>query len=112
MKAASAEAALRLEDIPNIGSSIADDLRAIDIFEPGQLRGQDPYELYARSNAVAGTVQDPCLCDTFIAAVRFMEGGPARPWWFYTPERKQKIGQTYLSASGKTGNRSASDADK
>jgi DNA transformation protein len=91
MKAASAEAALRLEDIPNIGSSIADDLRAIDIFEPEQLRGQDPYELYARSNAVAGAVQDPCLCDAFIAAVRFMEGGPVRPWWFYTSERKNYL---------------------
>jgi len=93
MKADTAEAALRLEDIPNIGSSIADDLRAIDIFEPEQLRGQDPYELYARSNAVAGTVQDPCLCDTFIAAVRFMEGGPVRPWWYYTPERKKKLAE-------------------
>jgi len=89
MKAARAEGALRLEDIPNIGPSIADDLRAIDIFEPMQLAGQNPYELYERSNAVAGVVQDPCLCDTFIAAVRFMEGGPVRPWWYYTPERKK-----------------------
>jgi len=91
MKAASAAAALRLEDIPNIGPSIADDLRALDIFEPAQLLGQDPYELYERSNARAGAVQDPCLCDTFIAAVRFMEGGPVRPWWFYTSERKKRL---------------------
>jgi DNA transformation protein len=93
MKAGRADAARRLEDIPNIGPSIADDLRAVDIFEPAQLVGQDPYELYARSNAVRGTVQDPCLCDTFIAAVRFMEGGPVRPWWYYTPERQQRLGQ-------------------
>jgi DNA transformation protein len=92
MKAARAEGALRLEDIPNIGPSIADDLRALDIFEPAQLVGQDPYELYARANAVLGAVQDPCLCDTFIAAVRFMEGGPVRPWWHYTTERKKKLG--------------------
>ena len=93
MKAARADAAQRLEDIPNIGPSIADDLRALDIFEPAQLCGQDPYELYARSNAVAGVVQDPCLCDAFIAAVRFMEGGPARPWWFYTSERKRRLAE-------------------
>ena len=92
MKAATSEAALRLEDIPNVGASIADDLRAIDIFEPAQLVGQNPYELYRRSNAVAGVVQDPCLCDTFIAAVRFMEGGPVRPWWYYTAERKRHTG--------------------
>jgi len=92
MKAASAPAALRLEDIPNIGPSIADDLRAIDIFEPRQLVGRDPYELYRRMTEVTGEVHDPCLCDTFIAAVRFMEGGPPRPWWFYTAERKQRLG--------------------
>ena len=93
MKAASAAAALRLEDIPNIGPSIADDLRALDIYEPAQLLGQDPYALYRRSNALAGVVQDPCLCDAFIAAVRFMEGGPVRPWWYFTPERKQQLGE-------------------
>jgi hypothetical protein len=91
MKATHPEAANRLEDIPNIGPSIADDLRALDIYEPAQLLGQDPFELYRRSNTVAGVVQDPCLCDAFIAAVRFMEGGPARPWWYYTAERKLKI---------------------
>jgi hypothetical protein len=94
MKAAHPGAALRLEHIPNIGPSIADDLRALDIYEPAQLVGQDPFELYRRSNALCGVAQDPCLCDAFIAAVRFMEGGPLRPWWYYTPERKQKIGQS------------------
>ena len=93
MKAARPESALRLEDIPNIGASIADDLRALDIFEPEQLRGQDPYELYRLSNMRAGVVQDPCLCDAFIAAVRFMEGGPVRPWWYYTDERKRELGK-------------------
>ena len=91
MKASRPEAAIRLEDIPNIGPSIADDLRALDIYEPAQLLGQDPYALYRRSNALAGVVQDPCLCDAFIAAVRFMEGGPVRPWWFYTSERKKRL---------------------
>ena len=90
-KAASAQAAMRLEDIPNIGASIADDLRLLDIFEPAQLVGQDPYALYRRMTVVSGVVHDPCLCDTFIAAVRFMEGGPARPWWYYTAERKRRL---------------------
>ena len=93
MKAARAEAATRLEDIPNIGPSIADDLRALDIFEPAQLVGADPYALYARLVELHGEAHDPCLCDAFIAAVRFMEGGPVRPWWYYTAERKAKIGQ-------------------
>jgi len=93
VKAARADAATRLEEIPNIGPSIADDLRALDIFEPAQLVGQDPFALYRRSNELAGETQDPCLCDAFIAAVRFMEGGPPRPWWYYTAERKQRLAE-------------------
>ncbi len=91
-KAANAASAYRLEDIPNIGPSIADDLRALDIFEPDQLVGKDPYAMYRRLTKLAGVDLDPCLCDTFIAAVRFMEGGPSRPWWFYTAERKARLG--------------------
>ena len=90
-KATDAASAMRLEDIPNIGPSIADDLRALDIFEPAQLAGQDPYALYRRLTLRAGVVLDPCLCDAFIAAVRFMEGGSSRPWWFYTAERKARL---------------------
>ena len=90
-KASHATAAMRLEDIPNIGPSIADDLRALDIYEPAQLVGKDPYLLYRRMGEITGVSHDPCLCDTFIAAVRFMEGGPVRPWWYYTNERKAKL---------------------
>jgi hypothetical protein len=93
VKAESAQAAMRLEDIPNIGPSIADDLRALDIFEPRQLIGKDPYVLYRQMREITGVDHDPCLCDTFIAAVRFMEGGPSRPWWYYTAERKARLGQ-------------------
>lgn len=89
MKARTAADARRLQDIPNIGPSIAGDLRAIGIHEPSQLAGRDPWELYRLSNAHAGAIQDPCLIDCFISAVRFMEGAPARPWWFYTAERKR-----------------------
>ncbi len=93
MKAKKAADAHRLQDIPNIGVSIAGDLRAIGIREPRQLVGRDPYDLYRRSNAVAGVRQDPCLIDCFIAAVRFMEGAPARPWWNYTAERKKTMAE-------------------
>jgi hypothetical protein len=88
VKAKHASEARTLEEIPNIGKSIASDLRAIGIDEPSQLIGQDPYRLYERSNVVAGVRQDPCLIDCFISAVRFMEGGPPRAWWEFTPERK------------------------
>ena len=91
MKARTASQAHRLEEIPNVGTSIAADLRAIGIREPHHLVGRDPYALYSQSNAVAGVRQDPCLLDCFISAVRFMEGAPPRPWWRYTPERKRRM---------------------
>ena len=79
-----------LEDIPNVGKAIAADLREVGIEAPSQLAGCDPYELYDRLCAQTGIRQDPCLLDTFIAAVRFMEGGPRLPWYAFTAERKQQ----------------------
>jgi predicted flap endonuclease-1-like 5' DNA nuclease len=80
-----------LEDIPNVGPSIAGDLRRLGIRAPRELAGRDPYALYEALNRATGTRHDPCLLDTFIAAVRFMEGAPARPWWKYTAERKRTL---------------------
>ena len=91
MKARHAAEAATLEDIPNIGPSIAGDLRGIGIAHPHDLLGQDPYALYRRVNETTGQRHDPCLCDCFIAAVRFMEGGASTPWWHYTAERKQRF---------------------
>jgi Pathogenicity locus len=31
------------------------------------------------------------LLDTFIAAVRYMEGEPKKPWWKYKAERKKAL---------------------
>jgi hypothetical protein len=84
---------VRLEDMPNIGASIANDLRGIGIQLPQQLAGQDPFVLYQRLCRATGVRQDPCVLDTFIAAVRFADGGPALPWWHHTAERKRRYGQ-------------------
>lgn len=89
-KAANAKSAAILEAIPNVGVSIAEDLRSLGIKRPRQLVGRNPYRLYETLCDLTRTRQDPCVLDTFISAVRFMEGAPARPWWYYTPERKRK----------------------
>src|SRR5471032_3023399 len=78
-----------LEDIPNIGPSIAADLRHMGITKPTDLLGRDPYGMYDDLCRITGQRHDPCLLDTFIAAVRFMEGAPKKPWWKYTAERKR-----------------------
>jgi Pathogenicity locus len=81
----------RLEDIPYVGKAIAADLRLLGFETPSDLKGQDPYALYDRINATTGQRQDPCLLDTFIGAVRFVEGGPRLPWWAFTDERKRTL---------------------
>jgi hypothetical protein len=83
----------RLEDMPNIGKAIAADLRLIGVAAPAALHGKDPYDLYDQLCAATGTRQDPCVLDTFIAAVRYAEGGPKLPWWAFTAERKQALAQ-------------------
>lgn len=81
----------RLEDIPNVGPAVAADLRRLGITTPARLPGRDPYALYDELCRVTGQRHDPCVLDTFIAAVRYMEGAPKRPWWKYTAERKRVL---------------------
>jgi hypothetical protein len=81
----------RLEDLPNVGPSIAGDLRLIGIATPRALTGRDPFALYQSLCRRTGTRHDPCVLDTFIAAVRFAEGGPPLPWWSHTAERKRRF---------------------
>ena len=61
------------------------------ITSPAELPGRDPYAMYDDLCRITGQRHDPCLLDTFIAAVRFMEGGPKKPWWKYTAERKREL---------------------
>jgi hypothetical protein len=80
-----------LEDVPNIGPSIADDLRSIGIKSPHMLRGKNAVELYERLNRHVGARVDPCVLDTFMAAIDYMGGAPSRPWWKYTAKRKRMM---------------------
>jgi hypothetical protein len=81
-----------LEQLPNIGPSLAADLRLIGIRSPRELRGRDPFVLYQQLCAATGRRQDPCVLDTFMAATDFMRGAEAAPWWVYTPQRKLLYG--------------------
>ena len=90
----------RLEDIPNVGPAIAADLRQLGITTPSDLLGRDPYEMYDDLCRITGQRHDPCLLDTFIAAVRFVAGEPKQPWWKYTAERKRELAARRPGKSG------------
>ncbi|MBN1106993.1 MAG: helix-hairpin-helix domain-containing protein [Deltaproteobacteria bacterium] len=87
-----------LEQLPNVGPSVAADLRLIGVSHPKELIGRDPYLMYEALCRITRQRQDPCVLDVFISAVRFMQGEPKRPWWAYTSERKH-----VLSGKGSTG---------
>jgi Pathogenicity locus len=91
-KAQSSADCVTLEQLPNIGPALAADLRSIGVLHPRDLLGKDAFVLYQRLCAASGQRQDPCVLDTFMAAIEFMRGAPAAPWWQYTPQRKLLFG--------------------
>lgn len=90
-KARHAEDCERLEQLPNIGVSLAANLRSIGISSPHQLASCDAMSLYRALCKHSGKRQDPCVLDTFMAITDFMRGAPPAPWWTYTPLRKQRF---------------------
>jgi hypothetical protein len=81
-----------LTAIPNVGPAVARKLLTLDIHGVDDLRGRDAEDLFERLCAMDGRRHDPCLLDTFTAAVAYAEGGPARPWWEFSRERKAREG--------------------
>ncbi|MBV8122940.1 MAG: helix-hairpin-helix domain-containing protein [Paucibacter sp.] len=87
-KASHCQECEQLEQIPNVGKACAEDLRLLSIHKPQDLRGRDAFSLYQQLCTATGQRHDPCVLDTLMAVVDFMSGGPPRPWWHFTPERK------------------------
>jgi len=81
-----------LTAIPNVGPAVARKLLALDVRGLDDLRGRDPEALFERLCALDGRRHDPCLLDTFTAAVAYADGGPPRPWWEFSRERKARAG--------------------
>ncbi len=82
-----------LEQLPNIGPSLAADLRSLGIVHPRELAQRDAFALYQALCHQTGKRQDPCVLDTFMAATDFMRGAEPKPWWAYTAERKRQFGR-------------------
>lgn len=79
---------MRLEDIPNIGKSIADDLRSLGIHTPQELATRDPLQTYLSLSNSMGKRHDPCVLYTLMAAQHFLENGESIAWWKFTDAGK------------------------
>lgn len=91
MHAARQSQPTKLEELPNIGKSIASDLRAVGILLPQQLAGRDPLEIYVELAGVMGHRHDPCVLYTLMSVKHFMESGEVLPWWKFTEQGKKLL---------------------
>ena len=93
MPKVSADNASNLEDIPNIGKSIASDLRSIGIFNAKQLVTRNPVQTYYELSETMRHRHDPCVLYTLMAAQYFLQFGEAIPWWKFTEDGKKLLAQ-------------------
>ena len=71
-KAANAQLARQLTDIPNIGPSIASDLRLLGIRSPADVRAMDPLAAYDALRTPMGHRHDPCVLPRAVPIVEAM----------------------------------------
>jgi Pathogenicity locus len=91
----------RLEDLPNIGTSIAGDLRGLGIHSPADLATQDPLATYLRLVTPMGQRHDPCVLYTLMAARHYLDTGEALVWWKFTDAGKRLLGVPVKAQRGK-----------
>ncbi len=89
-KARNAAEVILLQQIPNVGPRMESDFIQMGIKTPKMLKGKNPFKLYQYICEITKTRHDPCVLDTYMAAVDFMNGGEAVPWWEFTAIRKKK----------------------
>ena len=82
---------LKLEDLPNIGKSIADDLRDLGIMNPEQLAARDPLATYLALGNTMGKRHDPCVYYTLLAAEHYLQCGERLSWWKFTEQGKARL---------------------
>lgn len=90
MKAKTYRDVKKFLDIPNIGPAMARDFHSLGLKTPEDLKKKDPFKLYQSMCRLSGVRQNPCVLDTYMAAIDFMNGAKAKPWWNYTKGRKKR----------------------
>jgi predicted flap endonuclease-1-like 5' DNA nuclease len=79
-----------LLSLRNIGPAMKRDFDRLGIRSCAQLARADADALYLKLQRITGQRQDPCVWDTFAAAIHQARTGEALPWWQFTRTRKQR----------------------
>lgn len=74
----------KLDSLPGIGKSLAEDLVHLGYLKVPDLVGQNPEQMYERFMALEGQHVDRCVLYTFRCAVYVAEGGrgPEKMLWW------------------------------
>src|SRR5437588_9048739 len=95
----------QLADLISIGPAMLRDFNMLGILSVAQLAKQEPRKMYERLNRKTGQRQDPCVLDTFCAAVA-QARNPRLPanqceWWYWSRKRKStKTGKQQRRGAG------------
>ena len=89
-----ATAPRQLGDLISVGPAMLRDFQVLGIRSVAQLAKQDPKRMYSKLERLTGQRQDPCVLDTFQAAVA-QARNPRLPaaqcqWWYWSRLRKAK----------------------
>jgi len=84
----------QLGDLISIGPAMLRDFEMLGIRSVAQLAKQNPERMYSKLERLTGQRQDPCVLDTFQAAVA-QARNPRLPaekcqWWYWSRVRKAK----------------------
>ncbi|HYL86632.1 MAG TPA: helix-hairpin-helix domain-containing protein [Candidatus Angelobacter sp.] len=84
----------QLAELISIGPAMLRDFELLGIRSMGQLARQNPQRMYERLGRAMGQRQDPCVLDTFCAAVA-QARNPRLPaeqcqWWYWSRKRKNE----------------------
>jgi Pathogenicity locus len=83
-----------LGDLISIGPAMLKDFEMLGIRGVEELARRDPQRMYEEMERLTGQRQDPCVLDTFCAAVAQAKN-PRLPaekcqWWWWSKKRKQR----------------------
>ena len=84
----------QLGDLISIGPAMLRDFKMLGIRSVAQLAKQNPKTMYSKLERLTGRRQDPCVLDTFEAAVAQARNprlaAEKCQWWYWSQVRKAK----------------------
>jgi hypothetical protein len=84
----------KLADLISIGPAMLRDFELLGISSVAQLAKQDPQRMYEKLQGATGQRQDPCVLDTFSAAVAQARNprlaAEKCQWWYWSRSRKKR----------------------